>query len=45
MHAEVIAKVQAHFKEFGKINYKEEIIKLEHRWSKCNDILGEYIEK
>lgn len=44
-NAEVIAEVEAYFEELDKSKYKEGIMMLEHRWSKCIDVGGDFVEK
>lgn len=42
---EVIAETERFFEELGESAYKKGIEALEHRWNKCIEIRGEYVEK
>lgn len=42
---EVIAATEAYFAEFDKSYFSEGLKKLEHRWAKCIDLKGDYVEK
>lgn len=42
---EVIAETEAYFAEFEKSYYLDGLKKLEHRWIKCIELQGDYVEK
>lgn len=42
---EVIAATETYFEEFSKTYYTEGLKKLEHRWEKCIELQGDYVEK
>lgn len=42
---EVIAETEAYFSEFDKKYFLEGLQKLEHRWMKCIELKGDYVEK
>jgi hypothetical protein len=42
---EVIAETNGYFAELEESYYYEGIKKLEHRWTKCTDLEGDYVEK
>jgi histone-lysine N-methyltransferase SETMAR len=42
---EVIAETNGYFAELEESYYCEGIKKLEHRWTKCTDLEGDYVEK
>lgn len=42
---EVIAETNAYFTDLDKSYYSEGINKLEHRWTKCISLSGDYVEK
>ncbi|EFN74510.1 hypothetical protein EAG_08659, partial [Camponotus floridanus] len=41
----IIAETDAYFGGLSKSYYTEGIKKLEHRWSKCIELKGDYVEK
>ena len=42
---EVIAVTEAYFADIQKTYFSDGLKKLEHRWVKCIEIKGEYVEK
>ncbi|CAK9816389.1 Mariner Mos1 transposase [Anthophora quadrimaculata] len=42
---EVIAETNYYFADLDKSYYMEGIAKLEHRWTKCIELEGDYVEK
>lgn len=44
-NADAIAAVDGYFAELPENHYKNGIMALEHRWTKCIDIKGDYVEK
>lgn len=42
---EVIAATEAYFAEFDKNYFSDGLKKLEHRWAKCIELKGDYVEK
>ncbi|EFN69117.1 hypothetical protein EAG_00026, partial [Camponotus floridanus] len=42
---EVIAATNAYFTEFQPTYFLDGLKKLEHQWTKCIDLKGDYIEK
>lgn len=44
-NSEVISETNAYFAELDKSYFMEGIKKLEHRWAKCIDLKGDYVEK
>jgi hypothetical protein len=42
---EVIAATEAFFAELDEGTYREGITVLQHRWTKCINLRGDYIEK
>lgn len=45
MRTEVISETSAYFEDFDKSYCKDGIGKLQHRWTKCIDLKGGYVEK
>lgn len=43
--AEVIAATNAYFEELNESSYRDGIKALEHRWEKCIEFQGDYVEK
>ena len=44
-NGESIAATEAYFADFQKTYFSDELKKLEHRWVKCIELKGDYIEK
>ena len=42
---EVIDQTEAYFEEFDKSYFLDGLKKLEHRWTKCIELRGDYVEK
>lgn len=42
---EVVAETEAYFSGFDKAYFFDGLKKLEHRWSKCVELKGDYVEK
>jgi len=42
---EVIAAVDAYFEDLETFYFSEGIKKLEHHWTKCVELQGDYVEK
>lgn len=42
---EVIAATEAYFHDFPKSYFLDGLLKLEHRWNKCIELEGDYVEK
>jgi histone-lysine N-methyltransferase SETMAR len=42
---ETIAAVEGYFAYLTKNHYRDGIMALEHRWSKCISLMGDYVEK
>ncbi|XP_042317754.1 uncharacterized protein LOC121927857 [Sceloporus undulatus] len=42
---EVIAAMEAYFTDLGKTYVSDGLKKLEHRWAKCIELKGDYVEK
>jgi len=42
---EVIDQTEAYFEEFNKSYFLDGLKKLEHRWTKCIELRGDYVEK
>jgi hypothetical protein len=42
---EAIAAVEGYFADFMKNHYRDGIMALEHCWSKCISLKGDYVEK
>ena len=41
---EVMMSVNQWFAEVGKLFFQEAVEKLEHRWEKCVNLIGDYVE-
>jgi histone-lysine N-methyltransferase SETMAR len=42
---EAIAAVEGYFADLMKNHYRDRIVALEHHWSKCVSLKGDYVEK
>jgi histone-lysine N-methyltransferase SETMAR len=42
---EAIAAVEGYFADLTKNHYGDRIMALEHRWNKCINLKGDYVEK
>jgi hypothetical protein len=42
---EAIAAVEGYFADLTKNRYRDGIMALEHRWNKCINLKGDYVEK
>jgi hypothetical protein len=42
---EAIAALEGYFADLTKNHYRDGIMVLEHRWSKCISLKGDYVEK
>jgi len=42
---EAINETNAYFEELDKSYYSNGVKKLEHRWNKCIELKGDYVEK
>jgi hypothetical protein len=45
LNQEAIAALEEYFADLTKNRYREGVMALEHRWNKCINFKGDYVEK